>query len=473
MEESLKKRNIVSTKELFETENYIFDGKSSKNRCYNYICPNGHRHYMRRDHWLRGVRCPTCNGNHKLSIEQIRADFEKENYKLLTKKYVNSKQILVTLCPLGHKFKISRNNWTQGYRCSTCSGRSRNNLLKIKNNVESYKYELLSNKYLNNKKKIKLLCSNGHKYKVSWDNWSSKGSRCPKCNEWGISKQEKELYAFVRSLDDSAISSDRELISPYEIDIVIPNKRIAIEYCGLYWHSELMGKDKNYHLNKRKMCNKIGYSLITIFEDELISSLDVVFSRLSSIIGSNKLTSIYSRKCLIKEIDTKTASEFCNKNHLQGYGAGASVKIGAFYNNALVAVMTFSKPSLSKGYKEYNVGQWELHRFCSKINYRIVGVASKLLSFFKKNYKWNQIFSYADMRWSNGVLYEKIGFSCVGNTQPNYWYFKNNKRRHHRFALRKESDEPKDITEWELRKSQGWNRIWDCGNLKYILGKEL
>lgn len=100
----------------------------------------------------------------------------------------------------------------------------------------------------------------------------------------------------------------------------------------------------------------------------------------------------------------------------------------------------------------------------------MIGVASKLLSHFKKNYKWEQIFSYADRRWSTGNLYAQIGFELIGNTKPNYWYFANGSiERRHRFALRKKSSEPKDITEWELRRNQGWNRIWDCGNLKYVM----
>lgn len=68
-------------------------------------------------------------------------------------------------------------------------------------------------------------------------------------------------------------------------------------------------------------------------------------------------------------------------------------------------------------------------------------------------------------------MYSTIGFSYCGKTKPNYWYFKNNKDRIHRFALRKSSTDSEHITEWELRKTQGWNRIWDCGNLKYKLEK--
>ena len=103
---------------------------------------------------------------------------------------------------------------------------------------------------------------------------------------------------------------------------------------------------------------------------------------------------------------------------------------------------------------------------------RIVGIASKLLKYFERNYIWTRIFSYADRRWSDGNVYYKLGFKFTGKIKPNYWYIKNNKRKH-RFSLRKLKGDPKDITEWELRKSQGWNRIWDCGNLRFEKTKDL
>lgn len=455
---------------LLNKEGYIFKGRIEGTSKYKYVCPNGHEGSMRKDHWNRGVRCAKCAGNSKLTLEEVKLSIEKEGYKLLTSVYKNSKQLLTTICPEGHEFKISRNNWSQGYRCSVCSGRRKKSVDEIRDIVSKEGYQLISDEYVNNKSKIKLICPNGHEYEVSYDNWNNKNSRCPKCSDWGISKQEKELYSFIKSIRPDAVISDRSLIYPYELDIVIPSKKIAIEYCGLYWHSELMGKDRNYHLNKKELCNKLGYKLLIIFEDEFVSKKDVLFSMLSSILGSSKLNIIYGRECAIRQIDSKEASAFCNANHLQGY-ADSSVKLGAFSKDRLVAVMTFSKPPLSKGYNNCKEGVWELSRFCSLINYRIVDISSKMVRFFVRNYNYNMIFSYVDYRWSDGNMYSTIGFSYCGKTKPNYWYFKNNKDRIHRFALRKSSTDSEHITEWELRKTQGWNRIWDCGNLKYKLEK--
>jgi len=129
--------------------------------------------------------------------------------------------------------------------------------------------------------------------------------------------------------------------------------------------------------------------------------------------------------------------------------------------------MTFSKGNISKGFKTFE-GLWELNRFCSNPKYHIPGIASKLLKYFQRNYEWKEIFSYADKRWSNGNLYTKLGFEYVSDTKPNYWYIKDIKRIH-RFNLRKTENDPKDISEKLLRLNEGYNVIWDCGNLKYSL----
>ena len=128
--------------------------------------------------------------------------------------------------------------------------------------------------------------------------------------------------------------------------------------------------------------------------------------------------------------------------------------------------MTFSKQSISKG--AYNVTdlEWELHRFCCRKNCLVVGIASRLLKYFENNYICKDLITFADLRWSAGDLYNKLGFTFEYKTKPSYWYFKN-KKRLHRFALRKTFNDPVNKTEIEIRKEEGWNRIWDCGNLKY------
>ena len=310
----------------------------------------------------------------------------------------------------------------------------------------------------------------GKKIKTIW-NYLQSGKLCPYCYPAGTSKAQNDIFEFLKNnLKTKVAKNYNKLIYPLEVDIFIPSKNIAIEYNGLWTHSENCewgGKDQSYHINKTLQCEKHNVRLIHIFEDEWIFKQNIVKNRILHILQTNKnLHNIYARKCQIKEITTKQKNLFLDNFHLQGRDA-STIKLGAFYNNKLVAVMTFSYGSIAKGSKPEN-NVWELSRFCSHYHYHIPGIASKLLVYFKRNYKWKKIFSYADRRWSQGNLYYKLGFNLEQITKCNYWYIKNYKRIH-RFNLRKTESDPKDISEFSLRKAQGYNWIWDCGNLKFSM----
>jgi len=306
--------------------------------------------------------------------------------------------------------------------------------------------------------------------------WNSiqQNYRCTNCyhRNDGTSIGEKEVLNFIKSVlpNDEIIENTRRIIPPKHLDIYIPSKNIAIEYNGLYWHSEQSPGYSNpkYHLNKTNECEKKDIKLIHVFEDEWIYKKEIVMSRLLQIIGINKSERLHGRECIVKEISSKEKNLFLDKFHIQGSDL-STIKLGAFHNDILVSVMTFSKGNPAKGIKYKIEGVWELNRFCSDSNYHIPGIAGKLLAYFKNNYSWIEIYSYADRRWSFGNLYEVLGFDLqTKKPQLNYWYVKGMKRIH-RYKLRKKSHEPKDITEKTLRLLEGYNIIWDCGSLKYSL----
>lgn len=299
-------------------------------------------------------------------------------------------------------------------------------------------------------------------FETIW-NYLQQGKKCPSCGQISISKSEEELREFLKNLGLTIIENSKKIIPPKELDIFIPDLKIAIEYNGLYWHSEQNIKEPNYHLIKTNECKKQGIQLIQIFEDEWLFKKDIVKSRLKQILKMHN-QKIYARDCIIKEIDSKIKNIFLEENHIQGQDISV-VKLGAFYNNTLISVMTFSHGNIAKGSKKID-DIWELNRFCGKKDYHILGIGSKLLAYFKRNWKWSKIFSYADKRWSNGNLYYKLGFKLIEETKPNYWYL-SNYHRIHRFNMRKRNNEPKEIPEWVLREKEGYYRIWDCGNLKF------
>jgi hypothetical protein len=299
-------------------------------------------------------------------------------------------------------------------------------------------------------------------------NYIQQGKRCPYCykpNNRSI--PEDEIFSFLCSVGvKNIIQNSRKIIYPQELDLFIPGNN-AIEYDGLHWHSEEQLEDPvYYHVKKTNKCDKKKIKLIHIFEDEWLFKKDLVKEILKHKLGKNKNKRIHARQCIIKEIDPKTKNNFLEKYHIQGKDS-STIKLGAFYKDELVSVMTFAYGNPSKGSRKEE-GVWELNRFCSNFNYHIPGVAGKLLSHFKRSFLWKQIFSYADRRWSTGNLYYQLGFNLVHITKPNYWYIANYQRIH-RYNLRKRADEPKDIPEHILRKQEGYNRIWDCGSYKFVV----
>jgi len=293
----------------------------------------------------------------------------------------------------------------------------------------------------------------------------SQGSKCPNCFPKCKSIGEIELSEFIKSVESSEIiENSRKIINPYELDAYIPDKNIAIEFDGLYWHSEYKIKDKRYHLNKTELCKKKNIQLIHIFEDEWMYKKDIVKSRLKQLLNINTTKRINVENYEIKEIDSKIKNEFLNKHHIQGEDK-SNVKLGAFYNSKLISVMTLYR----------NIDDiYELSRLCLNFNYHIPEISSKLLEYFKNNYQWKEIYSYVDRGWFEGNLYYKIGFELDSVIEPNYWYIKG-RNRIHGFNLRKKPNEPKDIPEWILRSKEGYHRIWDCGHYKFkiINRKEL
>lgn len=295
----------------------------------------------------------------------------------------------------------------------------------------------------------------------------SSGTCCKTCGDFKSgSIQEQQLKTFIiDELSQDIIVNDRVNIGPLEIDILIDNKKIGFEYNGLYWHSEKL-LDKNYHLNKTRLAKEKGIKLIHIFEDEWVLKPEIVKSRIRHLLGKTN-NIIHTRKCLVKEVSSSTAKQFLIDNHLQGYSPSA-VKLGLFYNNELVSLMTFNRLNISRKHKNIE-GHWELSRFCSKLNTKIPGAASKLFKYFIENYSPEQIISFSDNRWGDGSIYSTLGFEYEYDTGPNYWYINlAATKRIHRYSLRKTKKDDPNKTEKQLRNEQGYLRIWDCGSSKWI-----
>lgn len=286
----------------------------------------------------------------------------------------------------------------------------------------------------------------------------------------GISKAEKNILNYIKEIFDGEIIENYK-IDKKEIDIFIPELKIGFEYNGLYWHSEL-NKTKNYHYNKLKFFNNLGIDIIQIWEDDWTYKSEIIKSMINNKLKKSKR--IFARNCKIEEInDNKLTRKFLEENHIQGF-IGSKVKLGLYYNNELVSMMTFGNLRKSLG-QTSKKDSYELLRFCNKKGISVVGGASKLFKYFISNFNFNEIISYSLNSYSSGDLYKKLGFYFSAETGVNYFWCKNG-IKYHRFNFRKDKlvREGYDInkTEVEIMNERYYYRVFDCGSKKWIYIKK-
>ncbi len=313
-------------------------------------------------------------------------------------------------------------------------------------------------KYLNNNISLFSCLSCGDNFEISTDNYYSRKRTnlplCTICNPIGDSQsiKEKELYEFISSIyNNEIIQSYRDGL---EIDIYLPDLKLGFEFNGLYWHSDKY-RDKNYHLDKTNHFKEKEINIIHIWEDDWIYKRNIIESQIKNWLGLTE-TKIFARKCYIKEIkDSKIVSKFLEENHIQGR-VNSNLKLGLYYNDELVSLMTFDH---YEGRKKIEEGGWNINRFCNKINYSVVGAASKLFKYFLNNYDVKRVISYSDSDWSLGNLYKNLGFTQKSDNRPDYKYIIDGKRVHKsRFRKSKTG-----ISESKLKML----KIFDCGKVKW------
>lgn len=277
-----------------------------------------------------------------------------------------------------------------------------------------------------------------------------------------ISYPQQKLLKWLDELNIKYVINDRTLIHPKELDFFFPDYNLAIEVNGLWWHSDNYGWPKTGHLFKTIECRKKDIHLLHFYEFEILHKWEIVQSIIKSFLKQNER--IYARRCVVKEIPNKISSNFVRDNHISG-NAGCSVRLGLYYNDILVSAMTFGKPRYNKN------NQYEMVRFCNKVNVNVVGGASKLFKYFINNHEVNSVVSYSDLRLFSGKLYKELGFVWSHRSVPSYHYFKEgtyelksrvNFQKHKLQNLLPSFDDSK--SEWENMKANKYNRIWDCGN---------
>lgn len=348
-------------------------------------------------------------------------------------------------------------------------------------NLDYFKKWIISNS--KNKKRKTLYKDISEHFNVNLSNVSKK-----------IHKLEKEDLEFVNryilknplSLLEETISDwliknkilfhkhDYDIVSPFELDFVIPDKKIAIEVNDTWSHciehliknrKFSQGKAKNYHNLKSELCVKNGFRLIHVFEKDM-SDLDSILSVLLPTKKLNARDLEYRHGVFVKDFIIEN-----HKQHtcLKNYG-GAIIND----NNEIIGAITFKK----------NKNELELDKLCFKKGYNVRGGASKLFKNYLKNINVNNyksIITFCDTTYHSGKVYEKLGFSLDKIGSPSYYWvnLKTNEWVHRRKFqkhllvkkycpwVKKNSEEYNNLKEKKIAQENGYVRIYTCNQNKY------
>jgi very-short-patch-repair endonuclease len=371
----------------------------------------------------------------------------------------NQKRIL-------EKYGVSNYTKTEDYR-KLCKTKKANRIVENKDFIGA---TLLSEVIDKNTDYVRWRCNEcEHEFEARWHS-TRQLPYCPNCHK-NSSSLELKIQKYLDSHNVKYSEKCWGIITPYELDFFIPDKKVAIECHGLYYHSEKM-MDKDRHKIKSDLCEMKGIHLIQIFEDEINNKWEIVESRLNNILQLTT-TKIYARECIVKSVSWSDAEEFLNKNHIQG-NSTSSIRYGLYFKDDLVSLMTFVKPRMGIGSGKTRGFDYELVRFCNKLNCSVVGGSSRLFTHFIRNEGvGKKIMSYADKRWSIGNLYTTLGFKYVRETLPNYWITKGNRRWNRmnftKTKLKESFDNyDPDKTEKEILSEKSYQRIWDAGSKIFL-----
>ena len=425
---------------------------------------------------LSGCGCPSCGklvqitkrAKSQLDFIKDASSLHNNKYKYDKAVYKNSFTPLIITCDIHGDFYQKPSDHMAGCGCNQCgiddnterNTKSIDVFIEQANTVHSNKYNYLDSVYIRGASKLDVICSIHGKFSQTPEN-HLQGAGCPKCSN-RESNKETEIFDYTTSLGFSPISGDRSIIKPLELDIVLPDKNIAIEYNGIRWHSEAFGRGKHYHKNKTDLCTQAGYRLIHIWEDDYLKDPDKELNFLKHTLGLNEQDKVYARKTTIKEIPKNIGRDFLELHHIQGSGNG-SVYLGTYYQEELVSVTSFL-------FKDKKTSA-ELTRHVNSKT--VVGGLGKVTKYFSKLYKID-ITSFCDLARFDGKSYRLAGFEEVNIIPPDYKYVVGAERQH-KFGWRKSSIKVKrpdvydeSLTEKQMMELAEIPRIWDCGKIKFI-----
>lgn len=474
------------------------------------ICPE-HGEFQQYCGQLRkpgGAGCQVCGdiirrSKKRLTQEKAIANLvsvHKGKYDYSKVVYVRSSENITVICPEHGEFQTSYNNHSVGKGCPACGNLKKG---KYANRAEAHAkvsaskiarhaftfvaqaravhgdtYDYSQVVYAGKKTKVTIICKKHGPFEQAPGHHIWRAHGCPECSHHR-SKGEAAIFNFV-SIFCEPMSRDRVTLGGKELDIHIPERKLAIEYCGEYWHGassiEEERKDRNRHFDKYKACQSKGIRLLTIYESEWLNRPKALKHLLRNALGKSR-GSVMARKCELTKVDHNTAATFYDHYHPQG-GAGSGEHYALMYSGKMVACMRFTFGANDRGANSERV--WTLSRYATRINVR--GGATRLMTAFIREHNPSVIKSFSDNRYFDGGMYEALGFKLEEVTEPDYqvyhqkigllpksaWQRKSIPKRIKEIGSDEVFDPETDPrTEREMTFLLGAQRVFDCGKKRW------
>jgi G:T-mismatch repair DNA endonuclease (very short patch repair protein) len=474
---------------------------SGMNHKVSFLCPTHGPMQMDAKNMMAGRKCVKCMfeeraGKPRITQRKMLEKFaeahgNRYNYALAI--YKAQQEPVSIVCQRHGKFEQKPEYHWGGSGCPKCfhedkRGASQRDTLETFSEKLAEKFGSLltvcESQYEGTYKPLKVLCTKHNAILETRPNYLLNGwNPCPKCNHMA-SKGEDEVYRFLSNLAE-AEQRNRKIIAPKELDIYLPERKLAVEYCGMFWHShgsqEEEKKDKRKHQQKYELCKSLGIRLITLWEEEWKEHNYAIRRLLRNAIGKSK-GKLMARKCELKKVSNAEAKLFYERYHPQG-GDGSGEHYALFWSGKMVACMRFVFGANDRGVGAAN-RTWTLGRYATRIN--VAGAASRLFKAFLDEYKPDEVKSFSDNRFFEGGMYEQLGFLMEEEVAADYqvWSPKlgmKPKTRYQRRNLQKRLDdhglsdvydsETDPRTEAEMTFMMGCRRIYDCGKKRWVWKK--
>lgn len=501
-------------------------------------CPVDSRHVwwaspMNRTNSKNPTGCSVCNGKtvipgvNNVATTHPKAAALMVDKKLRTKLTGSSNKKVEFWCG-----NPKHDHWTaplsnvarQGTRCPQCSGRrpisGKSDLATMhpKLAAELVDQSLATTLKPGSNTSVLWQCpvDSNHTWKATPYSRTTKKTGCPYCSGRKIvpgvndlatthptphpktaKRYQMRLTEMVQALvPGSTVLSDDHTVLPSgkELDIVVPDHHLAIEFNDIFSHSEqavferhAKPRPHSYHASKTREANSQGYQLVHVWEDDWLHRRELVLRALAHRLHAvdrlldvlpdiNPLACqrLYARNLTVKLVHGGVARRFWQDNHLQG-PVHCTVNIGLYdQNNVLRALLGIGRKNHGSRVSLPD-GTWDIQRYATLGV--IVGGFTKLLAHAETLVSVDTWTSWSDNDISDGGMYQAAGFTVDKRQAPSYSYVgrKTKWGRVHRSTYTKQRfiNDP-DLTyqsgqtEHEAALTNKLYRIYDAGKTRWV-----